>query len=47
MGGSVLHKNHNPPHSIFKVIALCYVSYLNFVWNIYFSAYKIYQHETL
>ena len=34
MSGSVLLKNHNPPLPNVRVIALCYFSYLNFVWNI-------------
>jgi len=31
---SALHKNQNPPLPNLRVIALCYFSYLNFVWNI-------------
>ena len=34
MSGSVLHKNHNHLLPNFRVIALCYFSYWNFVWNI-------------
>ena len=30
MSGSVLHKNHNPPLPIFRVIALCYFFILEF-----------------